>query len=89
MTPATRIWSGLMSLVAGMAVGADTIDGMDVLRHGATGVRFAKMRAPSTPGTFLRTSTFGHVRQLDAVASRALVGLPGGRTCCPGSTKGA
>ncbi len=26
----------VMSLVAGMAAGADTIDGMDVLRHGAT-----------------------------------------------------
>jgi hypothetical protein len=25
------------------------------------------VRAPATPGTFLRTFTFGHVRQLDAV----------------------
>src|SRR5674476_920459 len=32
-------------------------------------------RAPSTLGTFLRSFTFGHVRQLDAVASRVLVNL--------------
>ena len=34
-------------------------------------------RAPSTLGTFLRAFTFGHVRQLDAVASRVLVNLAG------------
>ena len=33
------------------------------------------MRAPSTIGVFLRAFTFGHVRQLDAVAARLLVGL--------------
>ena len=31
--------------------------------------------APSTLGTFLRTFTFGHVRQLDSVASSMLTGL--------------
>jgi hypothetical protein len=31
--------------------------------------------APSTSGTFLLAFTFGHVRQLDAVASRLLVNL--------------
>ena len=31
--------------------------------------------APSTLGSFLRTFTFGHVRQLDAVASRFLTAL--------------
>ena len=36
---------------------------------------FTGMRAPSTLGTFLRGFTFGHVRQLDAVAARALIGL--------------
>ena len=35
----------------------------------------AGIRAPSTLGTFLRAFTFGHVKQLDAVASRTLVGL--------------
>ena len=36
---------------------------------------FTGVRAPSTLGTFLRTFTFGHVRQLDAVASRLLINL--------------
>jgi hypothetical protein len=65
----------VMSLVAGMAAGADTIEAMGLLRHGATGLLFDGIRAPSTLGTFLRGFTFGHVRQLDAVAARTLVGL--------------
>jgi len=32
-------------------------------------------RAPSTLGSFLRGFTFGHVRQLDAIASRFVRGL--------------
>jgi hypothetical protein len=67
--------SKVMSLVAGMCVGADCIDDVDMLRHGAMATVFTGMRAPSTLGTFLRGFTFGHVRQLDAVASRALTGL--------------
>jgi len=58
------------ALVAGMSAGPDSIDDMDLLRHGAMGRLFTGVRAPSTLGTFLRTFTFGHVRQLDAVASR-------------------
>ena len=67
----------VMSLVAGMLAGADSIDDMDLLRHGGMDKVFADVRAPSTLGTFLRGFTFGHVRQLDAVASRALIGLAG------------
>jgi hypothetical protein len=63
------------ALVAGMIVGADSIDDMGLLRHGAMGRLFTGIRAPSTLGTFLRTFTFGHVRQLDAVASRLLINL--------------
>lgn len=63
------------ALVAGMVAGADSIDDMDLLRHGAIGKVFTGLRAPSTLGAFLRTFTFGHVRQLDAVASRFLVNL--------------
>ncbi len=63
------------ALVAGMVAGADSIDDMDLLRHGAMGRVFTGLRAPSTLGTFLRAFTFGHVRQLDAVASRFLVNL--------------
>jgi hypothetical protein len=63
------------SLVAGMVAGADSIDDMAVLRHGGMGRLFAAAYAPSTLGSFLRSFTFGHVRQLDAVASRFLLGL--------------
>ena len=65
------------ALVAGMVAGADSIDDMDLLRHGAMGRLFAGVRAPSTLGTFLRAFTFGHVRQLDAVAARFTAGLAG------------
>jgi Transposase DDE domain group 1 len=57
------------ALVAGMAAGADSIEDMDLLRHGAMSRLFSGVRAPSTLGTFLRTFQFGHVRQLDAVAA--------------------
>jgi hypothetical protein len=36
---------------------------------------FARAYAPSTLGSFLRTFAFGHVRQLDAIASRFLIAL--------------
>jgi hypothetical protein len=54
-------------LVAGMAAGADSIDDMDVLRHGAMGEVFGGVRAPSTLGPFLRSFTWGNVRQLEKV----------------------
>lgn len=63
------------SLVAGMVAGADSIDDMAVLRHGGTGKVFTGRYAPSTLGSFLRKFAFGHVRQLDAVASRVLTNL--------------
>jgi len=63
------------SLVAGMVAGADSIDDMALLRHGGLGRVFTRAYAPSTLGSFLRAFTFGHIRQLDAVASRFLVGL--------------
>ena len=63
------------SLVAGMVAGADSIDDMAVLRHGGMGRVFTSAYAPSTLGSFLRSFTFGHVRQLDAVASRFLAAL--------------
>jgi hypothetical protein len=63
------------SLVAGMVAGADSIDDMALLRHGGMGRVFARAYAPSTLGSFLRSFTFGHVRQLDALASRFLTRL--------------
>ena len=59
-------------LVAGMAAGADSIDDMGVLRHGAMGTLFGGIRAPSTLGSFLRSFTWGNVRQLEA-AGRVLL----------------
>lgn len=63
------------SLVAGMVAGADSIEDVDLMRHGGMAKVFAGCRAPTTLGTHLRAYTFGHVRQLDAVASRLLAGL--------------
>jgi hypothetical protein len=65
----------LSSLVAGMVAGADSIEDMALLRHGGMGTVFAAAYAPSTLGSFLRSFTFGHVRQADAVASRFLLNL--------------
>jgi Transposase DDE domain group 1 len=76
------------SLVAGMVAGADSIDDMDLLRHGGMGRLFTGVRAPSTLGTFLRTFTFGHVRQLDAVASRFLIALAKNAPILPGAGQG-
>jgi len=70
----------VLALVAGMVCGADSIDDMDLLRHGGMPRLFTDIRAPSTLGTFLRLFTFGHVRQLDAVAARLLARLAQTRT---------
>ena len=63
------------SIVAGMLAGADSIDDMAVLRHGGMSKVFSSAYAPSTLGSFLRAFTFGHVRQLDAVAARFVLAL--------------
>jgi hypothetical protein len=63
----------VMTLVSAMALGADCIDDCDVLRSGRTDqVLGHQIAAPSTLGTFLRSFTFGHVRQLDRVLADAL-----------------
>ena len=73
------------ALVAGMVAGADSIDDMDLLRHGGMRRLFTGIRAPSTLGTFLRCFTFGHVRQLDAIAARFLARLAGSTPLLPGA----
>src|SRR5580658_74914 len=60
-------------LVAGMAAGADSIEDMDLLRHGAMPDLFGGIRAPSTLGSHLRSYTWGNVRQLEMV-NRLLLG---------------
>ena len=63
------------SVVGGMLAGADSIDDLDLLRHGGMGRLFCGVRAPSTLGTFLRSFTHGHVQQLDAMSGGLLAGL--------------
>lgn len=63
------------SVVGGMLAGADSIDDLDLLRHGGMGRLFDGVRAPSTLGTFLRAFTHGHVQQLDAAGGQLLAGL--------------
>ncbi|MCH7670508.1 MAG: IS1380 family transposase [Acidobacteria bacterium] len=63
---ASRPGRKILTLLHSMVVGGDCIDDVDVLRCGSTGqVLGHRVMAPSTIGTFLRSFTFGHVRQLD------------------------
>ena len=63
---AARPGRKLLTLVYSALVGGDSIEDADVLRCGETErVLGQRVMAPSTLGTFLRSFTFGHVRQLD------------------------
>jgi ribosomal protein L30/L7E len=63
----------LLTLVHALVAGGDCIDDVELLRSGATGsVLGHRVVAPSTVGTFLRSFTFGHVRQLDQVTATIL-----------------
>ena len=62
-------------LVAGMAAGADSVDDMGLLRHGATGVLFSGVRAPSTLGSHLRSYTWGNVLQVEQAGRELLARL--------------
>ncbi len=58
----------ILTLVTAILAGGSHIDHADRLRAGATqAVLGFRVMAPSTLGTFLRSFTFGHVRQLDRV----------------------
>lgn len=70
---AARPGRKVCSLLQAMALGADSIDDCDVLRSGGTEALLGhRAMAPSTLGTFLRSFTFGHVRQLDRVLAEAI-----------------
>jgi len=73
------------AIIAGMIAGADSIDDLALLRHGAMKRLFGGVRAPSTLGTFLRAFTFGHVKQLDAVNARLLPALARHAPLLPGA----
>jgi hypothetical protein len=62
----------VMTLLAAMLLGADSIDDCDILRSARIGALLGRVAAPSTLGTFLRAFTFGHVRQLDRVLAETL-----------------
>lgn len=65
----------LTSIIAGMAVGADCIDDLDVIRSGGMGRLFGGVYAAATLGQFLREFTHGHTLQLASVARAHLVRL--------------
>ena len=73
--PSPNAGAKTASVVGGMLAGADCIDDLNLVRHGAMGRLFAGVRAPSTLGTFLRTFTHGHVQQLDKINAGVLAGL--------------
>jgi hypothetical protein len=73
------------ALVAGMAAGADSIDDMNVLRHGAMSTLFGGIRAPSTLGSHLRCYTWGNVSQLEKAGREFLAELARRAPLLPGA----
>ena len=73
--PAANAGAKAASVVGGMLAGADSIDDLDLLRHGGMVRLFGGVRAASTLGTFLRSFTHGHVQQLDKIGAGLLTGL--------------
>jgi Transposase DDE domain group 1 len=72
-------------LVAGMIAGADSIEDMGLLRHGAMPALFGGIRAPSTLGSFLRSFTWGNVLQLQKVHRLVLAELARRAPLLPGA----
>ena len=72
-------------LVAGMMAGADSIEDMGLLRHGALPGLFGGIRAPSTLGSFLRSFTWGNVLQLGKVHREVLAELARRAPLLPGA----
>lgn len=63
----------ILTLVHTLVAGGSHIDHADMLRTGDTRrILPFRVAAPSTLGTFLRSFTFGHVRQLDRVIAETL-----------------
>src|SRR5207302_4252133 len=68
-TAGSNAGAKVSTIVAGMAARADSIDDLDVVRHGAMTDLFTGIRAPSTLGTFLSDFTPGHVAQSQKAAT--------------------
>ena len=63
----------LLTLIASALAGGECIDDAAALRAGGTAsVLGCTVKAPSTLGTFLRSFSWGHVRQLDRVSRELL-----------------
>jgi hypothetical protein len=78
--PAAKV----LSLLAGMVAGADSIEDIDRLRHAGNARVFDQIRAPSTLGSFLRAFTHGHVQQLNTVLRQTLIALAQHTPLLPG-----
>jgi hypothetical protein len=62
-----------MTVISALLAGAEWIDDTDVLRAGGSEIACGhEVRAPSTIGTWLRSFSWGHVRQLEAAAGDVL-----------------
>ena len=72
-------------LVAGMAAGADSIDDMGLLRHGAMSTLFGGVRAPSTLGSHRRSYTWGNVSELEKAGREFLAELARQAPLLPGA----
>jgi len=75
--PSANVAVKARTVLAGMLAGADSIDGLDLLRAGGTARVAGAVRAPSTIGTFLRDFTHGHVLQfakVNRILLRRLIG---------------
>lgn len=93
--PAPKIRSGsanpspkLTTVIAGMCLGADSIDDLDIVRCGGMKMLFGGVYAPSTIGTLLREFTFGHARQLESVLREHLAALCQRVEVLPGADTG-
>jgi len=70
---AANVGDKLLTLVVSALAGGDCIDDADALRAGGTSrILGFSVKAPSTLGTFLRSFSWGHVRQLDRVSRELL-----------------
>ena len=75
LTAAGRAGPGrkVLTLVTSILAGGSHIDHANVLRAGATQMVLPfRVMAPSTLGTFLRSFTFGHIRQFDRVIAETI-----------------
>jgi hypothetical protein len=75
----------VLGVVAGMCAGAESIEDLHRLRHGAMDRVFDQIRAPSTLGFFLRAFTVGHNRQLHRIHRWFLTALSAHASLLPGA----